>query len=185
MWLFFFSFTLLSWDRKAGGAQVQGISVPPLFMFPRLLLNKRALCSRAIGGWGYLQAVTQFIHGSAPIRRPFKAFKVCLAFKTKQTIKQCHSKYAACKKKQNQTLEWKHGCKSRNPYFPCLHFLATFMRNKLQILQEHTLKEKHNIIIFKLKWKHYAATCTYKKAKCDVYYIQSNRKSRYFVSCHD
>lgn len=152
MWLFF-SFTLLSWDMKAGGAQVQGISVPPLFMFPRLLLNKRALCSRAIGGWGYLQAVTQLIHSSESMRWPFKAFTVCLAFKTnKQTNKNQLSVKAIMQHAKKKYVEWKHAFKSGNPYF-CVYVSLLYL-NKLQILRAHTLKEKHIVIILKLQWKH-------------------------------
>lgn len=53
-----FSF-VLSYHQigKLVGGQEQGISVLPLFMFPWFLLNNRALRSRAVSGWGYLQGV--------------------------------------------------------------------------------------------------------------------------------
>lgn len=130
---FFFSFTLLSWDRKAGRAQVQGISVPPLFMFPRLLLNKRALCSRAVGGWGYLQAVTRLIRGSEPIGNSRHSKYV---WHLRGNRVRCQSHRAACKR--GETL--KHRCEKHARNFGFLVF--TFRVTSMLQIWWRTLQDK-------------------------------------------
>lgn len=164
MWLFF-SFTLLSWDRKAGGAQVQGISVPPLFMFPRLLLNKRALCSRAVGGWGYLQGVTQLIYSSESMRWPFKAFTKCLAFKTnKQKPVKCQSNYATCKKKK---CGMKTCIQIWKSVFPCLRFAVVQATDSTGT---HTKGKAHR----------YHSKATMKALNSNVYVHQSKIKCEFY-----
>lgn len=53
---------------------------------------------------------------------------------------------------EKKDAEWKHAFKSGNPCFRV--YVSLLYHNKLQILQAHTLKEKHIVIILKLQWKH-------------------------------
>lgn len=114
------------------------------------------------------------LHSWPTAQSQFKTFKVCLTFKqnTHTHTQKKHvwykSNYATCKKKN---VEWKHAFKSVNLYFPCSDF--TFMTNKLQILQAHTLKEKYIVIILKLQWKHYDAM--WKTLKCEFYYLHKKK----------
>lgn len=68
----------------------------------------------------------------------------------KQTNKSPLSVKAIMQHAKKKYVEWKHAFKSGNPYLR----VYVSLLYKLQILQAHTLKEKHIVIILKLQWKH-------------------------------